>query len=75
MYELCQKHWGFGVLTPRVVVQRGRLEELLRMAGQQVLRKSDVLSVRNIRVLVFQRLQDCHIACTPGSQLAFNSDG
>ena len=30
------------------------------MAGQQVLRKSDVLSVGNIRVLVLQRLQDSH---------------
>ena len=33
------------------------------------------LIVRGIRVLVFQRLQDCHIACIPGFQLAFNSDG
>ena len=32
------------------------------------------LIVRGIRVLVFQRLQDCHIACIPGFQLVFNSD-
>ena len=66
---------GFVVLTPRVVVQRGGWESFSTMAGQQVLGKSGVLSVRGIRVLVFQRLQDCHIARAPGSQLAFNSDG
>ena len=33
------------------------------------------LSVRGIKVLNFQPLQDCHTACIPGSPLAFDSDG
>ena len=33
------------------------------------------LIFRDIRVMVFQRLQDFHIACIPRFQLALNSDG